>query len=137
MDHQNNVDAACVAWARFLLAAAALGDERLESAAQASCPLVALAGMLARLEGLSGPSASETGEAAALGAAGSEQSNGAPAAPAASSPEELARQRTRRGLAPPREIYDIRNRHRVDWSTLPEWAIAPDPDIFEGCAHEG
>jgi len=40
-------------------------------------------------------------------------------------------------LAAPREIYDIRNRDRVDWSTLPEWARPSDPDLFEGCAHEG
>ena len=59
------------------------------------------------------------------------------AAQAASSLEERARERTRQGLAPPREIYDIRNRDRVDWSTLPEWARPSDPDLFEGCAHEG
>jgi hypothetical protein len=59
------------------------------------------------------------------------------AAQAASSLEERARQRTQQGLAPPREIYDIRNRDRVDWSTLPEWARPSDPDLFEGCVHEG
>ena len=59
------------------------------------------------------------------------------AAQAASSLEKRARQRMRQGLAPPREIYDIRNRDRVDWSTLPEWARPSDPDLFEGCAHEG
>ena len=59
------------------------------------------------------------------------------AAQAASSLEERGRQRTRQGLAPPRELYDIRNRDRVDWSTLPEWARPSDPDLFEGCAHEG
>ena len=41
------------------------------------------------------------------------------------------------GLAPPREIYDIRNRQRVDWSQLPSWARPTDPEMFEGCAHEG
>ena len=75
---------------------------------------------------------------AALGKeAGPEQAGRTAAAQAASSVEERARQRTQQGLAPPREIYDIRNRNRVDWSNLPEWAMAPDPDIFEGCAHEG
>ena len=59
------------------------------------------------------------------------------AAPAASGLEERARARTRRGLAPPRELYDVRNRDRVDWSTLPEWARPSDPELFEGCTHEG
>jgi hypothetical protein len=31
----------------------------------------------------------------------------------------------------------IRNRDRVDWSTLPEWARPSDPDLFEGCVHKG
>ena len=69
--------------------------------------------------------------------AGPEQADRTAAAPAASSLEERARERTRRGLAPPREIYDVRHRDRVDWSTLPEWARPSDPDLFEGCAHEG
>jgi hypothetical protein len=69
--------------------------------------------------------------------AGPEQADRTAAAQAASSLEERARQRTRQGLAPPREIYDVRNRDRVDWSTLPEWARPSDPDLFEGCAHEG
>jgi hypothetical protein len=141
MDHQNNLDDVSVA--RALLAAAATGVERLESAAHlVFCRLAALTGMLARLEGPCRPSAPEAGKAAALGAAlarvaGPEQADRTAAAQTASSVEECARQRTRQGLAPPREIYDIRNRNRVDWSTLPEWAMAPDPDIFEGCAHEG
>jgi hypothetical protein len=59
------------------------------------------------------------------------------AAQAASSLENRARRRMRQGLAPPRQIYDIRNRDRVDWSTLPEWARPSDPELFEGCAHEG
>jgi hypothetical protein len=70
MDHQNNTDAACVARARTLLAAAAMGVERLESAAnQAFCRLAALKGLLARLEGLRGSCEPEAGEAAALAAA--------------------------------------------------------------------
>jgi hypothetical protein len=59
------------------------------------------------------------------------------AAQAASNLEERARQRTRQGLAPPREIYNIRNCDRVDWSTLPAWARPSDPELFEGCTHEG
>jgi hypothetical protein len=69
--------------------------------------------------------------------AGPEQVGRTAAAQAASSLEERARARTRRGLAPPRELYDVRNRDRVDWSTLPEWARPSDPDLFAGCAHEG
>jgi hypothetical protein len=69
--------------------------------------------------------------------AGPEQADGNAAAQAASGLEEHARQRTRQGLAPHREIYDVRNRDRVDWSTLPEWARPSDPELFEGCAHEG
>src|SRR5262245_35660991 len=140
MDHQNNPDAAYVARARALLAAAAIGVEQLESAAHlTSCRLAALTGMLAGLEGLG-----ELHElkAAAQGAAVGKQAGPEPAdrtavAQAASSLEERAHQRTRQGLAPPREIYDIRNRAQVDWSTLPDWAMPPDPDIFEGCVHEG
>jgi len=134
MAHQSNLDDVNVA--RALLAAAATGFDRLESAAHlAARRLAALTGMLARLEEVRGPSATEAGNGAAAVAAlgriaGPERADGAAAAQAASSPEERARQRTRWGLAPPREIYDVRNRHRVDWSTLPEWAMAPDPDIF-------
>jgi hypothetical protein len=51
--------------------------------------------------------------------------------------EQQARERARRGLPPPREIYDVHNRNRVDWSTLPEWARPSDPELFEGCSHEG
>jgi hypothetical protein len=70
MDHQNNPDAACVARARALLAAAAIGVERLESAANlAFFRLAALTEMLARLEGLGGSREPEAGGAAALDAA--------------------------------------------------------------------
>jgi hypothetical protein len=65
MDHQNNPEAACVARARTLLDAVALGVERLESAAhQASCRLAALAEALARLEGLGGSRECAAGGAA-------------------------------------------------------------------------
>jgi hypothetical protein len=77
--------------------------------------------MLARLQEQGGSREPEAGEAAQ----------------AAGSPEERARQRTRQGLAPSREIYDVLNRDQVDWSTLPEWARPSDPDLFEGCVHEG
>jgi hypothetical protein len=70
MDRQNNPDGAGVARARALLAAAALGVERLQSAAdQAFCRLAALAGLLARLEGPGGSGEPGAGEAAALDAA--------------------------------------------------------------------
>ena len=70
MDHQNNQEDACVARARALLASAAIGVERLESAAnQAFCRLAALTGVLARLERLSGSPDPEAGEAAAMDAA--------------------------------------------------------------------
>jgi hypothetical protein len=51
--------------------------------------------------------------------------------------DELVKERLRKGLAPPREIYDIRNRGRIDWSKVPDWARAVDPEVFEGCGHEG
>jgi hypothetical protein len=50
--------------------------------------------------------------------------------------EQVALKRLASGLAPPREIYDVRNRDRIDWSTVPDWAKAVDPELFEG-AHEG
>jgi hypothetical protein len=70
MDHQNHQEDACVARARALLASAAIGVERLESAAnQAFCRLAALTGLLARLERLVASEEPEAGEAAALDAA--------------------------------------------------------------------
>jgi hypothetical protein len=58
MDHQNNPDAACVALARALVAAAAIGVERLESAAnRAFFRVAALTEMLDRLEELGGAAA--------------------------------------------------------------------------------
>ena len=63
MDHQNNPDAACVARARALLAAAAIGVERLESAAHlALCRLTALTAKLTRLERLDGSREVEASE---------------------------------------------------------------------------
>jgi hypothetical protein len=70
MDYQNNPDAACVARARALLAAAARGVSRLESEANlAFFRVAALAEMLARLEGLGGSGERKVGEAVALDAA--------------------------------------------------------------------
>jgi hypothetical protein len=69
MKHQNNPDAARVARARALVAAAAIGVERLGSAANlASFRLAALTGMLARLQGLDGSREPEAGGAMALDA---------------------------------------------------------------------
>jgi hypothetical protein len=59
--------------------------------------------------------------------------------PKATSPgslEEVATERMKRGFAPPREIYDLKNRGRIDWSTVPAWARPLDPELFEG-GHEG
>ena len=50
---------------------------------------------------------------------------------------KLAEQRIRQGLAPPPEIYRIENRQRIDWLRFPGWARPVDPQIFEGCCHEG
>jgi hypothetical protein len=51
--------------------------------------------------------------------------------------EQYALARTRKGLAPPREVYNAQNRSRIDWSRFPEWAKPIDPELFEGSAHEG
>src|SRR5262245_37385088 len=69
MDHQNNPDAACVARTRSLLAAVAIGADRLESAAHlAFCRLAALREKLARLEGLGGSREPKVGKAARMDA---------------------------------------------------------------------
>jgi hypothetical protein len=51
--------------------------------------------------------------------------------------EARAQERMRQGLPPPREIYDVQNRGRIDWTTVPDWARPVDPELFEGCGHEG
>jgi hypothetical protein len=51
--------------------------------------------------------------------------------------ESLAFERTRVGLAPPREIYEVPYRDRVDWSRFPEWARPIDPEMFQDAGHEG
>jgi hypothetical protein len=49
----------------------------------------------------------------------------------------LAEKRVQHGLAPPSEVYRVENRRRIDWQEFPEWARPVDPQIFEGCCHEG
>jgi hypothetical protein len=51
--------------------------------------------------------------------------------------ERRAAERVSKGLPPPKEIYDVHNRSRIDWSKFPEWARPVDPEVFEGCSHEG
>jgi hypothetical protein len=51
--------------------------------------------------------------------------------------EHAAAERAREGRAPPREVYEVMNRSRIDWSRFPDWARPSDPELFEGCAHEG
>jgi hypothetical protein len=50
---------------------------------------------------------------------------------------EIAMARIERGLAPPAELYRIRSRAEIDWSLFPTWARPLDPEIFDGCCHEG
>jgi hypothetical protein len=50
---------------------------------------------------------------------------------------ELAEWRMRRGLAPPPEIYRVEYRRRIDWLRFPAWARPVDPELFDGCCHEG
>jgi hypothetical protein len=57
---------------------------------------------------------------------------GEPAALAA-----LALERVKRGLAPPREVYLAPLRNRINWADFPDWARPSDPELYEGCAHEG
>ena len=63
--------------------------------------------------------------------------------PAAAGPEDLdallrrALDQVRKGLPPPRELYDVRYRDRIDWFLFPDWARPSDPEAFTGCGHEG
>ena len=50
---------------------------------------------------------------------------------------KLAEQRISQGLAPPREVYRVENRQRIDWLKFPGWARPVDPEVFVGCCHEG
>jgi len=49
----------------------------------------------------------------------------------------LALERAKNGLAPPREVYLAPCRDRIDWAAFPAWARPSDPEVFDGCAHEG
>ena len=60
-----------------------------------------------------------------------------PAADGAGDLERRALERVRQGLPPPREVYDVQNRGRIDWAEFPEWARPTDPEAFTGCGHEG
>ncbi len=48
-----------------------------------------------------------------------------------------ALERMKKGLPPPREIYLAPYRDQIDWAAFPDWARPSDPDLFEGCTHEG
>lgn len=50
---------------------------------------------------------------------------------------EHARERLRKGLAPPPEIYRAPYRDRIDWAQFPDWARPSDPELFGECPHEG
>jgi hypothetical protein len=68
---------------------------------------------------------------------------GVAAVPAAEGPGELgalvgrALDRARKGLPPPRELYDVKYRERIDWLRFPAWARPSDPEVYTGCGHEG
>ena len=51
--------------------------------------------------------------------------------------EQLAAERMRQGLPPPREIYALPYRDRMNWSDFPAWARPTDPELFQDCSHEG
>jgi hypothetical protein len=51
--------------------------------------------------------------------------------------ERAALERVRQGLSPPREIYATPNREHINWACFPDWVRPSDPELFEGCAHEG
>ena len=75
---------------------------------------------------------------AGLKAAQSILATAAPPAPAQT--EELpdrALARVKKGLAPPREVYQAPYRDRINWAEFPDWARPSDPELYEGCAHEG
>ncbi len=45
--------------------------------------------------------------------------------------------RVKQGLAPPPELYLAPYRDRINWAEFPEWAKPSNPELYEGCAHEG
>jgi len=79
-----------------------------------------------------GPSSkTATPETSAKAAAGAEKEGQQP-----ETLRDLALKRMHGGYAPPREIYDVRNRGQINWLDVPEWARPVDPDLFE-VGHEG
>ena len=63
----------------------------------------------------------------------------AAAAPADPTAGLLARAlaRAKQGLAPPREVYAAPYRDQINWAEFPAWARPSDPELYEGCTHEG
>jgi hypothetical protein len=51
--------------------------------------------------------------------------------------EALAAEQIHKGLAPPREIYSLPYRNRINWANFPAWVRPIDPEMFEGAGHEG
>ncbi len=51
--------------------------------------------------------------------------------------EAQALEQINRGIAPPKEIYSVPYRNRIDWAKFPAWARPIDPEVFEGSGHEG
>lgn len=60
-----------------------------------------------------------------------------PTAPEIAELSRRVHERLSQGLAPPREAYLAPHRSLIDWTDVPEWARPIDPEIFEGCSHEG
>jgi hypothetical protein len=75
------------------------------------------------------------GERAGPARAGQPRSPEAPAG--AEALEQAALERVRQGLPPPREVYAVPNRDRINWARFPDWARPSDPELFEGSVHEG
>jgi hypothetical protein len=48
-----------------------------------------------------------------------------------------ALERARKGLPPPRVLYDVKYREQIDWLRFPAWARPSDPEVYTGCGHEG
>jgi hypothetical protein len=60
-----------------------------------------------------------------------------PVSPVSEGLAERALARAKKGLAPPREVYQAPYRDRITWAEFPAWARPCDPELFEGCSHEG
>ncbi len=50
---------------------------------------------------------------------------------------EATKRQLSNGFAPPAEAYLVQNRHKINWSRFPDWARPADPEMFDGCGHEG